>query len=63
MFRLFEWIYNANYFIPIDTMAVFEGNIIVLLFSDLRSHYITFQSILLSTIIFNDNNYAYTEYM
>ena len=29
MFRLFEWIYGANSFVPIDKQQVFEGNIIV----------------------------------
>ena len=29
MFRLFEWIYGANSFVPIDKWPVFEGNIFV----------------------------------
>ena len=29
MFRLFEWIYGANKFVPLDELPVFEGNIIV----------------------------------
>ena len=34
----FEWIYGANSFVPINKWPVFEGNIIVGLFSDTGSH-------------------------
>ena len=29
MFRLFEWTFGANSFVPIDKRPVFEGDVIV----------------------------------
>ena len=39
MFRLFEWIYGTNSFVPIDIWPVFEGSVIIRqFFSDTGSH-------------------------
>ena len=54
MFRLFEWIYNANSIIPIDICPVFEGNIIVGLFLRHGKPYIPCQSLVLSAVVLND---------
>ena len=53
-FRLFEWIYGADSFVPIDKWPVFEGNIIIrLVFQTWEA----IHSLWLSTIVINDNNH------
>ena len=66
MFRLFEWIYGSNSFVPIDKRPVFEGNVIVRLILIHGKPYIPCQSLLLSTetTVLNDccefTNYIYS---
>ena len=56
MFRLFEWIYDSNSFVPIDKRPVIVGNVIVrLVFQTQEAIYSMSIPILLSTIVLNDN--------
>ena len=56
MFMLFEWMYGANSFVPIDLWPTFEGNVIVRWFFPdvlLGGHRFPFKSLLLSTSVLN----------
>ena len=60
LFRLFEWIFVANSFVPIDKRPVIEGNVIVrLVFQKWEAIYSMSIPTIKKYIVLNDYIYIY----